>query len=80
MGLKRDKTVSASKLKKALQALGFEVLKCEKSSKNFLVQVDSDANGKQGISARLEGDECSVNSLTGSHGINGVSMSDLEKQ
>jgi hypothetical protein len=80
VGIKRDKSYSAKDVKAALVNLGYNVLKCEPSGKNFLVQVSGQGAQNQGISCGLDGQKCKAGGLTGQHGITGLSQSKLEAQ
>jgi hypothetical protein len=79
MGLDLGKSYSAKEIKKALEDLNFTVLKCEPSSKNFVVQVSGGPNaiGNTGISLSLDGKKGMAGGLVGQHGLSGISKSQL---
>ena len=80
MGIRASKSYSARDIKKALEALGFTVAKCEPTGKNFLVTATSSTGRKSTASCALDGKKCKAGGLTGAHGLKDLSKSDLEKQ
>ena len=82
MGLYKDKYYSAKEINDALVGLGFTVLKCEASDKNFLVQVSGGPNQIEntGVSLSLSGQKGGAGGLIGQYGISGISETKLNNQ